>query len=241
MIYCHTSEDMHHLADESVHLIVTSPPYNVGIEYDKHHDVFTLDEYRTMLRRVWKESERVLIDGGRICINVSNTGYKPYIPLYCYVIEDMLDCGFALRSQIVWNKSVPNWRYTARGTWDSASNPIIVESHEYIAIFNKGNFSRGKGESTISREEFKIATTGLWTIQSESAQKIGHPAPFPLEIPRRLIKLLSFKTDTILDPFMGSGTTLVAAKELGRQYVGYDISPAYVELAKQRLRQEYLF
>ena len=236
-IHCHTSEDMHHLADESVHLIVTSPPYNVGMEYE---DVLGLDEYLSFLRRIWKECYRVLIDGGRIAVNVMGMGLQPYIPLQAFVTVDMLAVGFLMRTQIAWHKGCPQ-KGTAWGSWKSASNPMVLDDHEYILVFSKACFKRReKGESTISKKGFMRNIKSFWQIGPETATRIGHPAPFPVELPRRLINLYSYKDDVVLDPFMGSGTTLVAAKELGRQWVGYDISPAYCELANQRLRQEYL-
>ena len=237
-LFCKSSEDMSEVADESVHLIVTSPPYNVGMEYE---DVLEFDEYRVFLKRIWKECYRVLVDGGRICINIGNTGYKPYIPLHCYLVTDTLELGFLMRCEIIWNKGVLQTKSRMRGSWYSASCPIVLESHEYISVFYKNEFSRENKESTISVKEYKDFTQSVWEIRTESAKQTGHPAPFPVELPRRLIQLYSFKDDVVLDPFMGSGTTALAAKELGRKWVGYDTSPKYVELATQRLRQEMLF
>ena len=240
-IYCHSSDDMHELPDESVHLVVTSPPYNVGMEYDKDSDNLIFDDYRAMLQRVWKESYRVLVKGGRVCINVANVNYKPHIPLQSYVTIDLIDTGFLMMCTVIWQKGVSNRAYVSRGTWYSASSPVVIETHEYILIFCKEQYSRTEGESTISKAEFREATESVWAIKTESAKRIGHPAPFPVELPRRLIQLYSFKEDVVLDPFMGSGTTALAAKELGRRWVGYDTSEKYVDLAMGRLRQEMLF
>ena len=240
-IYNHSSEDMHELPDESVHLIVTSPPYNAGIKYDGHDDNMPFDEYRSMLRRVWKECFRALVDGGRIAININGIRRTPYIPLYAYAATDMIDLGFLMRGDIIWHKNAIARTSPARGTWDSANNPVLHAEHEMILIFSKAQYGRQGGQSTISHREFIKATCSIWQINGEHSQRIGHPAPFPAELPRRLIQLYSFKDDLILDPFMGSGTTAVAAKELGRQYIGYDTSEEYVNLANERLRQEMLF
>ena len=238
-IYCHSSEDMHELPDESVHLVVTSPPYNVGMEYE---DVIDFDEYREGLRRIWKECYRVLTNDGRLCVNVSSVGYKPYIPLHFYIGLDILSIGLQMMGEIVWQQNVPAAKYRARGTWWSAKCPVIAERHEYVLVFCKHEYSRIiDGESTISKDEFRKATESIWEIKEESAKRIGHPAPFPLGLPRRLIQLYSFKDDVVLDPFMGSGTTALAAKETGRRWVGYDTSEKYVDLATGRLRQEMLF
>ena len=237
-IYCHSSEDMHELPDESVHLIVTSPPYNVGMEYE---DVLEFDEYRGFLKRVWKECYRALVEGGRICVNVAGIGRQPYLPLQVFLTIDLLDIGCLMRGMILWHKNAGR-RSTAWGSWLSASNPVLNDSHEYILVFSKGSFHRKEtGESTITRDEFLCNVNTLWNISPESAKKIGHPAPFPVELPRRLIQLYTYQNDVVLDPFMGSGTTAVVAKELGRQYIGYDTNQEYVELSNQRLRQDMLF
>ena len=240
-IYNHSSEDMHELPDESVHLIVTSPPYNAGIKYDGHDDNMPFDEYRSMLRRVWKECFRVLCDGGRIAINVNDMFRTPCIPLDAFVTMDMIDLGYLMRGHIVWNKGASVGGSAAWGTWMSASNPTLRGVYEHILVFSKVRYDRKGTNSTMTNLEFCEYTKDLWYFESENAARIGHPAPFPAELPRRLIQLYSFKDDLILDPFMGSGTTAVAAKELGRQYIGYDTSEKYVNLANERLRQEMLF
>ena len=237
-IYAHSSETMDELPDNSVHLMITSPPYNVGKEYD---DDLTLNDYREMLKRVWKETYRVLVDGGRVCINVANIGRKPYLPLHAFITTDMLELGFLMRGEIIWNKAASAGSSCAWGSWRSASNPVLRDVHEYILVFCKTDFRRTGTESTISRDDFLECTKSIWKIPAESAKKVGHPAPFPVELPERLIRLYSFKGDIVLDPFMGSGTTAVAAKQTGRQWVGYDISQEYVDLASGRLSQEPLF
>lgn len=234
--FCHSSELMTELPDNSVHLMITSPPYNVTKEYD---DNLNLEEYLVLLKNVWKETYRVLVPGGRVCINVANLGRKPYIPLHSYIIKDMLEIGFMMRGEIIWNKASSASPSTAWGSWLSAANPVLRDIHEYILIFSKDSFShvsKGK-ESTISKEEFLEWTKSVWTFPAVSAKKIGHPAPFPEELPNRLIKLYSFKQDVILDPFLGSGTTSLAAIKNGRNYVGYDTNTKYVELADKRVAE----
>ena len=234
-IFCKSSESMDELPDCSVHLMVTSPPYNVGKDYDED---LTLQEYRDFLKRVFKEVHRVLAPGGRACINIANLGRKPYLPLHKYIIQDMLDLGFLMRGEIIWDKASSSSPSTAWGTWLSAANPILRDIHEYILVFSKDTFTRKNlrsNSSTISKDEFLEYTRSVWTFPAESARKIGHPAPFPVELPRRLIQLYTFQDDVVLDPFAGSGAACVAAKNNDRNYVGYDINPDYVKLAERRL------
>ena len=234
-IFCKSSESMDELPDSSVHLMVTSPPYNVGKDYDKD---FTLDEYRNLLRRVFKEVYRVLVSGGRACVNIANLGRKPYIPLHSWIIQDMLDIGFFMRGEIIWDKGSSAAASTAWGSWRSASNPTLRDVHEYIMIFSKDTFSRRRlkaRESTITRDEFLEWTKSVWTFQAESATRVGHPAPFPVELPLRTIKLYTFEGEIVLDPFIGSGTTAIAALQANRHYIGYDINRGYVKLAEKRI------
>ena len=217
--------------------MVTSPPYNVGKEYDRD---LSFKEYREFLRRVWRETYRVLVPGGRVCINVANLGRKPYIPLHAFIIQDMLDLGFLMRGEIIWDKGASASPSTAWGSWMSATNPTLRDTHEYILVFSKDTFRREnpKGrESTISREEFLEFTKSVWTFPAVSAKRIGHPAPFPEELPYRCIQLYTFKGEVVLDPFMGSGQTAIAALRTDRLYVGYEISREYVELAQERIRR----
>ncbi|MEJ5329349.1 MAG: site-specific DNA-methyltransferase [Desulfobaccales bacterium] len=232
-----SAEAMTELPECSVHLMVTSPPYNVGKEYDAD---LSLEEYLAFLRRVWAEVHRVLVPGGRACINVANLGRKPYIPLHAYLIRDLLDLGFLMRGEIIWDKGASAAASTAWGSWRSPANPTLRDVHEYILVFSKGTFSRPKPqdrESTISREEFLEFTKSVWSFPAESARRVGHPAPFPVELPYRLIQLYTYAGDVVLDPFMGSGTTAIAALKAGRRFVGYEIDPAYVRLAEKRLAE----
>jgi len=236
-IYCKSSEQMENLPDNSVHLMVTSPPYNVQKQYD---DDLSLEEYMDLLKRVFRETYRTLVTGGRACVNIANVGRKPYIALHSYIITDMEEIGFLMRGEIIWNKGAGAGTSTAWGSWMSASNPVLRDVHEYILVFSKDSFSRKKDgrESTISKEEFLEYTKSVWTFPPVSAKKIGHPAPFPEELPYRLIQLYTFKNDVVLDPFCGSGTTCLAAKNTGRYYVGYDTNKEYVDLSNQRLSEE---
>lgn len=229
-----SSEQMRELPDNSVHLMVTSPPYNVTKEYDAD---LSLDEYLALLGKVFAETYRVLVDGGRACVNVANVGRKPYIPLSDYVSRLMLDIGFQMRGEIIWHKRAGAGVSMAWGSWQSASNPVLRDVHEYILVFSKGSFSRDKGEKadTITKKQFLQWTKSVWTMNPESAKKVGHPAPFPIELPYRLIQLYTFKGDVVLDPFIGSGTTAIAALQAGRKYVGYETNPDYVKLAERRI------
>lgn len=230
-----SSESMKEIPDCSVHLMVTSPPYNVTKDYD--HDL-TLEEYLHLLRKVFTETYRVLVYGGRACVNIANLGRKPYIPLSDYLSRLMMEIGFLMRGEIIWYKGAGSGVSMAWGSWQSAVNPVLRDTHEYILVFSKGNFSRPKPvgkQNTIRREQFMEWTKSVWVLNPESAKKIGHPAPFPVELPRRLIHLYSFSGDVILDPFMGSGSTAIAALETGRKYIGYEIDPGYVRLAEERI------
>jgi len=230
-----SAENMKELPDNSVHLMITSPPYNVSKEYDND---LSLKEYLQLLENSFKETYRVLVNGGRACINVANLGRKPYIPLSDYISKIMLDIGFNMRGEIIWNKAASASPSTAWGSWQSAANPILRDIHEYILVFSKGDYKREKKEkeNTISKEQFMEWTKSIWIMNAESARRIGHPAPFPEELPYRLIQLYSFKGDIILDPFMGSGTTAVSAVKSERKFVGYDISQEYIDLAERRLK-----
>jgi site-specific DNA-methyltransferase (adenine-specific) len=233
-IICASSEQMDALPDGCVHLMVTSPPYNVTKEYD---DDLSLREYLALLRAVFAETWRVLAPGGRACINVANLGRKPYIPLSDYVTMLMLDLGYLMRGEIIWSKGAGAGVSMAWGSWQSASNPVLRDTHEYILVFSKGSFKRSSKDrqNTIGRDDFMEWTKSVWTMKTESARKVGHPAPFPQELPARLIQLYTFADDVVLDPFMGSGTTALAARDAGRRWVGYETNPEYVALAERRL------
>jgi len=236
-VFCKSSKRMEELPEKSIHLMVTSPPYNVSKEYDED---LTLEQYRLLLKNVFKEVYRVLVTGGRACVNIANVGRKPYIPFHSYIIQDMLEIGFLMRGEIIWDKSASSGASTAWGSWKSASNPTLRDVHEYILVFSKDSYSRKKQmkKNTISRDQFLEYTKSIWTFSTESARKVGHPAPFPIELPYRLIHFYTFEGDVVLDPFIGSGTTAIAALRTGRYFVGYDNKMEYVELANERIKAE---
>ena len=236
-VFCKSSESMQELTDHSVHLMVTSPPYNVGKVYD---DNLSLKEYRELLLRVFTETYRVLVPGGRACINIANLGRKPYIPLHSFIIEDMLNIGYLMRGELLWDKGSSASPSTAWGTWLMANNPVLRDVHEYILIFCKDTFTRrnpSKRKSTINREEFLEFTKSVWQFPAQRAGKVGHPAPFPMELPYRLIQLYTFEDEIVLDPFAGSGSTCIAALKTKRQYVAYDVDKKYCDLAERRINQ----
>ena len=233
-LFCKSSEKMDELPENSVHLMVTSPPYNVGKDYDQD---LSIKEYRRLLKQVFKETFRVLVYGGRVCINIANLGRKPYLPLHSYIIEDMHDLGFLMRGEIIWNKAASSGISTAWGSWQSASNPTLRDVHEYVIIFSKGTYSRSSynKENTITKEEFLKFTKSMWDLPAESATHTGHPAPFPIQLPYRCIQLYTFKGEVVLDPFCGIGSTCIAALKSGRHFVGYDVSREYLEMANRRI------
>ena len=237
-IFCKSSEDMDELPDCSVHLMVTSPPYNVGKDYD---DNLSLGEYMDLLGAVFQETYRVLVPGGRAAVNIANVGRKPYISLNSEIIRIMQDVGFMMRGEIIWDKGASAGASCAWGSWKSASNPVLRDTHEYIMVFAKDVFARknpSNRQDTITRDEFLEFTKSVWRFPTESAKKVKHPAPFPVELPRRIIQLYTFEGEVVLDPFMGVGTTAIAALASNRKYVGYDISEEYCSLALERIKAE---
>lgn len=231
-----TSERMDGLPDRSVHLMVTSPPYNVGKQYEH---VMTVGDHMKLIESVLVETYRVLVEGGRACVNVANIGRKPYIPLHAYVICFASQIGFKMRGEIVWQKGM-NGHSTAWGSWRSPSNPTLRDTHEYILVFQKGDYGRKPPEpreATISRDEFLEWTKSVWEFPATSAKAAKHPAPFPQELPKRLINLYTYGGEVILDPFMGTGNAGIAALASGRRFVGYDINEDYVTTARQRIAE----
>ncbi len=232
-IYAQSATAMEAIPDNGVALAFTSPPYNVGKEYDAD---MGFDEYLELIRDVGKEVYRVLRPGGRYVINIANLGRKPYIPLHAFFYHLHIELGFLPMGEIIWQKGKGASNSCAWGSWMSAKAPRLRDIHEYLLVFAKQAYSRpDRGASTIERAEFMAATLSIWQIPAESAKKVGHPAPFPVELASRVIKLYSYANDVVLDPFMGSGTTCVAAKKSGRHYVGFDISAEYCALAHKRL------
>lgn len=235
-------QDARHLPmpDNCVHLVVTSPPYNASKEYD---DDLSLKEYLTLLQDVFAECYRVLAPGGRMVVNVANLGRKPYIPLSSHINLIMHDIGFLMRGEIIWDKSASAGSSCAWGSFQSASNPCLRDVHEYLLVFSKGDYKleRTKKEreegrlDTIQRDDFIQHTKSIWSFPTERASRVNHPAPFPVELPKRCIEMFTFTGDVVLDPFNGSGTTCVAAKTHGRRFIGVDLSSSYCEIARQRL------
>ncbi len=248
------ARDMALVEDASVALVVTSPPYFAGKAYEEEmgegHIPASYLDYLEMLRDVFAECARVLEPGGRICVNVANLGRKPFRSLasdVTTILQD--DLGLLLRGEVVWVKAEGASGSTAWGSFMSAANPVLRDLTERIVIASKGRFDRApsrvkrekKGlpfENTISKDEYMAATLDVWRIPPASAKRIGHPAPFPVELPARCIQLFTFVDDVVLDPFMGSGTTAVAAIQTGRRYVGYEMDDDYVQLCEKRIAEE---
>lgn len=239
------------VADRSVALLVTSPPYFTGKEYETDmaagHVPSSYVEYLEMLHDVLAVCLPKLEPGGRMAINVANLGRKPYRSLSADVISILQDdLGMLLRGEVIWQKAKGAGGSCAWGSFRSPQNPVLRDVTERVIIASKGRFDRAvkrpvreqRGlphEATIETEEFLNATIDVWEMPTASATRIGHPAPFPVDLPRRLVELYTYKGDLVLDPFIGSGTTAVAAAETGRHYVGFDTEQDYIELANDRL------
>jgi len=235
-IYCASSEYMEAVPDNAVALAFTSPPYNVGKDYDAD---ISLPEYLDLITSIGRDVYRVLRPGGRYVINIANLGRKPYIPLHTLFWDIHIALDFLPMGEIIWRKAKGANGSCAWGSWMSAKAPRLRDVHEYVLVFAKQSFSRpDRGESDIDRDDFMSSTLSIWEIPSESARRVGHPAPFPLELASRVIRLYSYKEDVVLDPFVGSGTTCIAAAQLDRHYVGYDISEEYCRLSEKRLAEK---
>ena len=238
------ARSMDELKPAWVALVVTSPPYFAGKEYEaalgEGHVPASYLDYLAMLRDVFDECRRVLEPGGRLAVNVANLGRRPYRSLSADVIRILQDdLGLLLRGEIVWVKAEGASGSCAWGSFRKATNPVLRDVSERIVVASKGRFDRARrGTSSLSTDEFLEATLDVWRIPPESARRVGHPAPFPVELPQRLIELYTYRGDLVLDPFLGSGSTAVAAVRTGRRYCGYDTDPAYVELARRRVAAE---
>jgi DNA modification methylase len=236
-----------------VALVVTSPPYFAAKEYElalgEGHIPGSYVDYLVMLRDVFAECVRTLEPGGRLAINVANLGRKPYRSLagdVTRILQD--DLGLLLRGEILWVKAEGMNGSCAWGSYASASNPSLRDTTERIIVASKGRFDRAikrskreelglPFENTITPEEFRTLTLDVWRFPPASAKRVGHPAPFPVELPRRAIELFTYKGDVVLDPFVGAGTTAVAAVQTGRHYVGFDADPDYIALAERRVEE----
>ena len=252
-LWCRDGRDLSFLPNSCIALVVTSPPYFAGKEYEQvlgeGHVPASYMDYLGILGDVFTECHRVLEPGGRIAVNVANLGRKPYRPLSADVISVLDDLGFLLRGEIIWVKATGANGSCAWGSYCSASNPVLRDVTERIVVASKGRFDRAipkkerahRGlphEDSIRPEDFREWTLDTWYFPPESAKRVGHPAPFPIELPRRLIELHTFRGDVVLDPFVGSGTTALGAVKSGRHYVGVDIDSSYIELAHDRLRRD---
>lgn len=253
VVHLHDARDMAAVESNSVALVVTSPPYFAGKEYEQSLGEAgvpaTYFEYLALLRDVFAECKRVLEPGGRIAVNVANLGRRPYRSLAGDVTQILQDLGLLLRGEVVWWKGRAAGGSCAWGTFQRPGNPVLRDVTERIVIASKGRFDRALRPeqrlalglpcaATIGRDEFLEATTDLWELAPESAARVGHPAPFPVELPTRLIELHTYEDDVVLDPFLGSGSTAVAAVRTSRRYIGFDTDPAYVARAEQRIAAE---
>jgi DNA modification methylase len=241
------------VADGSVALVVTSPPYFAGKQYELELEREGIPssylEYLEMLTEVFAECVRKLEPGGRIAVNVANLGRKPYRSLSADVIRILQhDLALLLRGELIWQKGEGASGSCAWGSFRSAANPVLRDVSERVIVASKGRFDRARSvkqrareglphESTIMTEDFMGLTLDVWPIPAESARRVGHPAPFPVELPAQLIRLYTYENDLVLDPFMGSGSALVAAAVLGRRYVGYDLDQSYVEMSRRRVEE----
>lgn len=253
VIYSEDARSMSAVHSDSVALVVTSPPYFAGKQYEEELGVGGVPadyfEYLELLHGVFSECKRVLEPGGRIAVNVANLGRRPYRSLSGDVAEILQDLGLLLRGEVVWWKGRAAGGSCAWGTFQRPANPVLRDITERVVIASKGRFDRAltpvqrldrglPSTATISRDEFMEATTDLWEIAPESATRVGHPAPFPVELPKRLIELYTYRGDLVLDPFMGSGSTAVAAVRSERHFVGFDTDPEYITIAEGRVADE---
>ena len=245
------ARDMSAVPNGSVALVVTSPPYFVGKQYEEELErtgvPASYQEYLELLHEVFAECKEKLEPGGRIAVNVANLGRRPYRSLSADVIHILQDqLHLLLRGEVIWQKGEGASGSCAWGSFRRPTNPVLRDITERVIIASKGRFDRAKSaqdrmaqglphKSDTTSDEFMAATLDVWDIQAESAKRVNHPAPFPVELPQRLIDLYTYEDDLVLDPFMGSGTTLVAAAQMRRRFVGYDTDPSFVKLARDRV------
>jgi DNA modification methylase len=228
-------EVMSQIPNETVHLAVTSPPYNLGINYDNHDDSLAYEAYLEWMKKVWIETKRVLVSGGRFALNIAPTSIKNFRPIHHDFSNQLRELGMIMRTEIIWYKQTMG-RRTAWGSWMSPSNPHIVPSWEYVLVFCKDswNLEGNKKDRDITNDEFMRFSDGFWYIPPES-QRRGHPTPFPELLIYRLVKFYTYKGNTVLDMFGGTGTVAVVAQKTGRHFIHIDISQKYCQIAEQRL------
>ena len=253
-IWCHDAREMDpFVEDKSVALVVTSPPYFAGKAYEEALGQggvpATYNDYRRMLFDVFEQCRNKLEPGGRIAVNVANLGRKPYRSLAADVIDILEQLGMLLRGEIIWKKGDAAGGSCAWGTYQRPGNPVLRDVTERIIVASKGRFDRAltaperqaaglPNEGSITMDEFVDATTDIWVMPAESATRVGHPAPFPVELPRRLIEMHTYRGDLVLDPFMGAGSTAIAALRTDRSYIGFDTEQSYVDLSTRRIAEE---
>lgn len=230
-------EAMKRIPDNSVHLAITSPPYNVGKNYDNHFDQMQYDKYLDWLNNVWAETKRVLVPGGRFALNIAPTSIKNFRPVHHDFANQLRNLSMIFRTEIIWYKQTMLKR-TAWGSWKSPANPHIIPSWEYVLVFSKDfwNLEGDKKEIDVTADEFKKFSDGFWYIPPETKRK-GHPAPFPEELVRRLIKFYTYKGNVVLDMFGGTGTVAMVAFKEGRRFIHIDISKDYCKTAENRLQK----
>lgn len=228
-------EIMAQIPDNTVHLAITSPPYNLGINYDVHNDSLAYEKYLGWMRKVWLETKRVLVEGGRFALNIAPTSIKNFRPVHHDFANQLRELGMIFRTEIVWYKQTMK-RRTAWGSWKSPANPHIIPSWEYVLVFSKGSWALNgdSKDADVTADEFKRFSDGFWYIPPES-QRRGHPTPFPEELIYRLIKFYSYKENVVLDMFGGTGTVAVVAYKTGRHFIHIDISRKYCAVAAKRL------
>ena len=226
---------MSQIPDGTVHLAVTSPPYNLGIDYDNHDDNLAYGSYLEWMKKVWIETKRVLVPGGRFALNIAPTSIKNFRPIHHDFSNQLREIGMTMRTEIIWYKQTMG-RRTAWGSWMSPSNPHIIPSWEYVLVFCKDSWTLAgdKKDRDITDDEFMRFSDGFWYIPPES-QRRGHPTPFPEMLIYRLVKFYSYRGNIVLDMFGGTGTVAVVAQKTDRHFIHIDISRKYCQIAKQRL------
>jgi site-specific DNA-methyltransferase (adenine-specific) len=228
------------IESNSIDLIITSPPYNVSIKYNSHDDEMPYEDYLSFAGEWLSRCYALAKNDGRFCLNIPLDKNKGGQQSVCADITTIAkQVGWKYHSTIIWNEQNIS-RRTAWGSWLSASAPYVIAPVEVIVVLYKKQWKKESGSrvSDINRTEFQKWTNGVWNFSGESKRKVGHPSPFPVELPKRCIKLFSFVGDIVLDPFLGSGSTLVACAQTGRKGIGIEIDRGYCELAKRRVIKE---